>query len=163
MAHQRWSERGRDRHRRCDRARRLALGLTPLLLLLACDSGESPVGPEAPAADRPDVGIITDLPSPADLVGEWTRDEKLDVDGAHLRRTTTWRFDSSGTCRLIVAFFPAAGLAPEVNESVCAYVAHGRTITLRFPGLTGDERIRWGLDGRHILILDGERYLRTSG
>jgi hypothetical protein len=184
MAHERRGERTRDPLRRTRRAGGLAGALIAALLLPACDGGD-PVGPGAPPADPPDVGIARDAASPRALVGEWARDEVVEIDGAAARRTTIWRFDASGsfdgtrfrrdpfraagTCRLTIAFFPGSGLEPLVEESVCVYEASAGSLTLRFPGVPRDgrddveERVRWSLRGSGVLLLDGVAYLRTGG
>jgi hypothetical protein len=132
-----------------------------LLALGACDSGSGPVGPDGPGGPGPDIGIITDLPAPANLAGTWVRDDQIDYLGAPALRSTEWRFDGRGTCRRTVTIFTADGLFPLVDESVCGYQADGRAITFLFEH--GEVRVRWSLDGRDLLVLDGDRFHRFRG
>jgi hypothetical protein len=133
--------------------------LTPLLLgLAACDSGTGPTGPEGPSA--PDIGIITDRPSPASLAGTWIRDDEVDYLGETALRTTEWRLDGRGTCRLTVTLLTSGSIAPFVDESVCGYEANSRTVTFVFDG---DEfEVGWKLDGPDVLVLDGDRFHRLG-
>lgn len=163
------------------------------LILAACDTGDpfQPPAADEPRVARPATGITRDTDGPGLLVGEWARDEVVELDGARQRRTIIWRFDASGrvdpdgsfrggprgfttggTCRLTIAFFPAAGLDPLVNESVCVYEASAGTVTLRFPevpradgaGRSGEEeQLTWSVPRRDVLVLDGVTYLRIGG
>lgn len=131
----------------------------------ACDSGTAPTSPEAPAGGGPDIGIITDLPAPASLVGAWSRDDDIEYRGSPALQSTEWRFDGRGTCRLTITIYTVDAIAPYVDESICTYRANGRAITFRF-GVDdvgeGDElRVRWSLDGPDVLVLDDERYHRS--
>lgn len=131
-------------------------------MVAACDSSTGPGDPDT-EPDR-DVGIAIDAPSASALVGEWARDELVEVNGATARRAIVWRFDDAGTCRRTIAFFPNQDLAPVVDESVCVYEAERFSLTLRFPGVTDDARLGWTLERRgQVLVLDGERYLRIGG
>lgn len=140
----------------------MALALIPLGLVGACDTGD-PTAPGTPDYRTPEIGIFREGPSAERLAGAWAREEKFDLDGAVARRVTIWRFDAVGTCRLTIEFYPAPGFEPEIDETVCAYEASGGTLTLRFPGVSGDERLLWELEGRDVLVLDGVRYVRIGG
>ena len=137
--------------------------MMPFLLAAgACDSGSGPTGPDAPPGPGPDIGIITDLPAPSALVGAWVRDDEVDYRGRPALRSTEWRFDGRGTCRLIVSIYSAELVAPLVDESVCGYAANGRTITFRF-GADDRVEVPWRLDGSDVLVIDGDRYHRSRG
>lgn len=163
MAHERRSQRPGDHGRRPPRAGRLALAgiLTPLLLgLAACDTGSGSPAPDGPLAPGPDIGIITDRPSPASLAGTWIRDDEVDYLGETALRTTEWRLDGRGTCRLTVTLLTSGSIAPFVDESVCGYEANSRTVTFVFDG---DEfEVGWKLDGPDVLVLDGDRFHRLG-
>jgi hypothetical protein len=164
MAHERRCERAGNDGGTGPRLRRLALAcLIPLLASAAgCDSGTGPTGPGAPAGPGPDVGIVTDLPSPLALVGAWVRDDEIEHRGTAALQSTEWRFDGRGTCRLTITLYTIDTFTPFVDDSVCTYRADGRTITLHFG--TGDVvRMRWEPDGRDGLVLSGERYDRFRG
>lgn len=132
-----------------------------MIVLGACDSGDSPTAPGAPSAGEPDIGILTDLPSPDRLVGAWIRYDEVERDGIDYLRTVEWRFDGRGTCRRTVTLAVAADAFPFVEDAVCAYRADGRTLAVRFGVDTEPQRIRWAVDGRNVLLLGGERFLRA--
>lgn len=131
----------------------------PLLIALSgCESSSGPTGPGGPIANPQDTGIITDLPPASSLIGAWGREDEVEYDGADALRTTEWRFDGRGTCRLTITTWIPWSVAPVVEESVCAYRADGRQITFRFGRF--EDTLGWELDGRDVLILDGQRYFR---
>lgn len=118
--------------------------------------------PGAPSGPDPDIGIITDLPSPSALVGAWIRDDEIEHRGTAALQTTEWRFDGRGTCRLTISVYTIDSHIPFVEESVCTYRANGRTITLFF-GVGDELRLQWEPDGRDALLLGGDRYDRFRG
>lgn len=138
----------------------VALGALILLTLAGC-GGE----PTAPRPDQPGgngSGTATGGGSTA-IVGGWQNVIVIEVPGDVQTWTTTWRFESDGTCRQTVVTQSLAEGFPRTTDRTCAYSIGGSSITIAYTG-AGVLTFSFSFAGfsPDRLVLDGFEYQRIA-
>jgi hypothetical protein len=136
------------------------LGTLALLALAAC-SGE----PLEPRVDQPGgnkSGSSTGGASTT-IVGGWQAVIVIEVPGDVQTWTTTWRFDTEGTCRETVIVESLAEGFPRTTDRTCTYTISGSSITISYTG-GGDVTSDFSFAGfsPDVLVLDGFEYQRIA-
>ena len=159
MAHQRRSEsRG---HGLRGGAGRRGLAAVVWLSLLVAGCGDS-TGPDRPGSGF-GIGKNTSGSSSATLVGTWRSVTVIQVPGDVQTWTTTWVFDSSGSCHQTVVVESQAEGFPRTTERACTWTASDSQVVISFVNggtLTFDFSFA-GLSPDH-LVLDGFEYQRLA-
>jgi hypothetical protein len=136
----------------------LALSLL-LMPLVACGDG-GPTG-----IDRPDGngGVAGDDGPTELLAGTWRTVVVVEVPGDIQTWTTTWRFESDGTCHQTVETESLAEGFPRVTERACVFIARDFDISITFPG-DGTLVLEYSFAdfSPDRLILDGFEYERIA-
>jgi hypothetical protein len=164
MAGQRWSEPRRRGFGCRARGRGLAL-LVPLILGLAACDGD-PVGPRG---GLPDGGNGAGASgggggtTATALVGDWRTIVVIEVPGDLQTWTTTWHFESAGSCRQTVVTESLAEGFPRTTERACSWTTNDGQVAITFVGggtLSFDFSFA-ALDPDR-LVLDGFEYHRLA-
>jgi hypothetical protein len=138
----------------------VVLGALTLLTLAGC-SGD----PLAPRPDEPggNQSGTSGGGATASIVGGWQTVVVIQVPGDVQTWTTTWRFDSEGTCRQTVVTESLAEGFPRTTDRTCTYTISGPTITISYTG--GGEltfEFSFAAFSPDRLVLDGFEYQRIS-
>jgi hypothetical protein len=136
-----------------------ALGALALLTLAGC-SGD----PLAPHPDRPggnQSGTTGGGATP--IVGEWRTVLIVQVPGDFQTWTTTWRFDSAGSCRQTVVTESLAEGFPRTTIRTCTYTISVSDVTITYAG-GGELTFEFSFAGfsPDRLVLDGFEYQRVG-
>jgi hypothetical protein len=136
------------------------LGAVALLALAGC-SGD----PLEPRTDQPGgnhTGTSGGSPA-ASIVGAWQTVVVIQVPGDLQTWTTTWRFESDGTCRQTVVSESLAEGFPRTTERTCTYTISGSSIIIAYLG-GGELTFEFSFAGfsPDRLILDGFEYQRIT-
>ena len=97
------------------------------------------------------------------LVGAWQTVVVIEVPGDLQTWTTTWRFDSAGTCRQTVITESLAEGFPRTTERACTWTTNSGEVAISFVGggtVTFDFSFA-ALDPDR-LVLDGFEYQRLA-
>jgi hypothetical protein len=135
--------------------------LGALALALAACSGD----PLEPRTDEPGgnhTGTSGGSPA-ASIVGTWQTVVVIQVPGDLQTWTTTWRFESEGTCRQTIVTESLAEGFPRTTERTCTYTISGSSIIIAYVGggvLTFEFSFAGFSPDR--LILDGFEYQRIT-
>lgn len=99
----------------------------------------------------------------ASLVGTWLNVVVIQVPGDVQTWTTTWQFDSAGTCRQTVEIESLAEGFPRTTERSCTFVVSGGNVTISFVG-GGTLTFAFSFAGfsPDRLVLDGFEYQRQT-
>jgi len=162
MAGQRRSESRRLGAGRRARGRGLAL-LVPLILLLAACNGDPTAPRTGTAGGGNDSGASGGGAGGSALVGAWQTVVVIEVPGDLQTWTTTWRFDSAGTCRQTVLTESLAEGFPRTTERTCTWTTNTGKVAISFVGggtVTFDFSFA-ALDPDR-LVLDGFEYQRLA-
>jgi hypothetical protein len=160
MAHQRWRERRRDSAGGGPRRGRLVVLRALMLLTLAACSAD----PLAPRIDQPGGNQSgTAGGTTASIVGGWRNVVVIQVPGDIQTWTTTWRFDSEGTCRQTIVTESLAEGFPRTTERTCTYAISGANITISYTG-GGELTFEFSFAGfsPDRLVLDDFEYQRIG-
>ena len=146
------------RRRGCGRLE--LLGAIALLALAGC-SGD----PLEPRTDQPGgnhTGTSGGSPSTT-IVGTWQTVVVIQVPGDLQTWTTTWRFESAGSCRQTVVSQSLAEGFPRTTERTCTYRISGSSILIAYIG-GGELTLEFSFAGfsPDRLILDGFEYQRVT-
>jgi hypothetical protein len=133
-----------------------------LLLLAACNA--DPTAPRmGQAGGGNGSGTSGGGGGGSELVGAWQTVVVIEVPGDLQTWTTTWRFDSAGTCRQTVITESLAEGFPRTTERTCTWTTSSGEVTISFVGggtLTFDFSFA-ALDPDR-LVLDGFEYQRLA-
>jgi hypothetical protein len=142
------------------RGRLELLGAVALLTLTACSGDPLEPRPDQPGGNHP--GTSGGNPA-ASLVGAWKTVVVIQVPGDLQTWTTTWRFESDGTCRQTVVSESLAEGFPRTTERTCTYTISGSSIIIAYIG-GGELTFEFSFAGfsPDRLILDGFEYERIT-
>ncbi len=130
-----------------------------LMLLAACGDG-NPTGTERPAGNEG----ISGSEGPAErLAGVWRTVVVLEVPGDIQAWSTTWKFESDGTCLQTVVTQSLAEGFPRTTERRCIFAARDFDVSISFAG-GGTLVFEYSFAdfSPDRLILDGFEYQRLA-
>jgi hypothetical protein len=133
-----------------------------ILLLTACDG--DPTGPPmGQAGGSNDSGASGGGGDGSALVGSWQTVVVIEVPGDLQTWTTTWRFDSAGTCRQTVITESLAEGFPRTTERSCTWTTNSGEVAISYVG-GGTVIFDFSFAALHPdrLVLDGFEYQRLA-